>query len=227
VRTSRLCCAPGQSLHELPAATGKILEGAAYCTDIGHSSAGVGHPAFCYVVANSDLPGFKERERLLIAACAATIASRCPAPCLHLTSADRGRAPRPHAGDQPLASPTIFDRTAHEGRRIQALDCRLSDGRRASPGPYRRDSKWNRGRRNEGRRNLPPDLKPRPSRLPKPRVPRRWPVYDSSHATVATVIATIGPWPTNARAGPRMILRKAWNSTSGVHGRSRQQPYSF
>ena len=55
-------------LHQLPAATGKLLEAAAYLLDVGHYISGVSHHKHSYyVVMNSDMPGFTDRERLLIA----------------------------------------------------------------------------------------------------------------------------------------------------------------
>ena len=57
-----------QPLHKLPAASGKLLEAAAYLHDVGHFVSNVGHHKHSYyVVANSDIAGFTERERVLIA----------------------------------------------------------------------------------------------------------------------------------------------------------------
>jgi exopolyphosphatase/guanosine-5'-triphosphate,3'-diphosphate pyrophosphatase len=58
-----------QPLHQLPASPGKLLEAAAYLHDVGHYVSSVGHHKHSwYLVANADMPGFTERERLLIAA---------------------------------------------------------------------------------------------------------------------------------------------------------------
>src|SRR3954451_19576802 len=58
-----------QPVHKLPAAAGKLIEAAAYLHDVGHYVSSVAHHKHSqYVVANSDMPGFTERERLLIAA---------------------------------------------------------------------------------------------------------------------------------------------------------------
>lgn len=58
-----------QSLHQLPPSAGKILEAAAYLHDIGHFVSGTGHHKHsAYLVANSDMPGFTGKERLVIAA---------------------------------------------------------------------------------------------------------------------------------------------------------------
>ncbi len=57
-----------QSLHQLPPALGKLLEAAAYLHDIGHFVSDTGHHKHShYLVANSDLPGFTDTERDLIA----------------------------------------------------------------------------------------------------------------------------------------------------------------
>lgn len=57
------------ALHQLPPAAGKLLEAAAFLHDIGHFVSGIGHHKHsAYLVANSDLPGFTNKERLTIAA---------------------------------------------------------------------------------------------------------------------------------------------------------------
>jgi len=56
-------------LHRLPPAAGKLLEAAAHLLDVGHYiSSSSHHKHSYYVVANSDMPGFTERERVLVAA---------------------------------------------------------------------------------------------------------------------------------------------------------------
>ncbi len=58
-----------QPLHKLPPAAGKLLEAAALLHDIGHFVSGTAHHKHsAYLVANSDLPGFTDKERLTIAA---------------------------------------------------------------------------------------------------------------------------------------------------------------
>jgi exopolyphosphatase/guanosine-5'-triphosphate,3'-diphosphate pyrophosphatase len=58
-----------QPLHQLPPAAGKLLEAAAYLLDVGHFVSNVGHHKHShYVVSNSDMAGFTDRERLVIAA---------------------------------------------------------------------------------------------------------------------------------------------------------------
>jgi exopolyphosphatase / guanosine-5'-triphosphate,3'-diphosphate pyrophosphatase len=56
-------------LHQLPPPAGKLLEAASFLHDIGHFVSGTGHHKHsAYLVANSDMPGFTDRERLTIAA---------------------------------------------------------------------------------------------------------------------------------------------------------------
>ncbi|MGA8027677.1 MAG: Ppx/GppA phosphatase family protein [Bryobacteraceae bacterium] len=58
-----------QPVHQLPPAAGKLLEASAYLHDIGHFVSGTGHHKHsAYLVANSDMPGFTDNERLTIAA---------------------------------------------------------------------------------------------------------------------------------------------------------------
>ncbi len=55
--------------HQLPPAAGKLLEAAAYLHDIGHFVGDLGHHKHsAYLVANSGMPGFTTKERLVIAA---------------------------------------------------------------------------------------------------------------------------------------------------------------
>ena len=58
-----------QPLHQLAPANGKLLEAAACLIDVGHYVSNSSHHKHSYyVVSNSDMPGFTERERLLVAA---------------------------------------------------------------------------------------------------------------------------------------------------------------
>jgi exopolyphosphatase / guanosine-5'-triphosphate,3'-diphosphate pyrophosphatase len=57
-----------QPLHQLPPALGKLLEAAAYLHDVGHYVSDTAHHKHSYyLVIHSDLPGFTDRERQLIA----------------------------------------------------------------------------------------------------------------------------------------------------------------
>lgn len=56
-------------VHQLVPAAGKLLEAAGYLHDVGHFVSGTGHHKHsAYLVANSDMPGFTDQERLTIAA---------------------------------------------------------------------------------------------------------------------------------------------------------------
>jgi exopolyphosphatase/guanosine-5'-triphosphate,3'-diphosphate pyrophosphatase len=58
-----------QPLHRRTATAGRLLEAAAYLHDIGHFVSDTSHHKHsAYLVANSDLPGFTAKERLIIAA---------------------------------------------------------------------------------------------------------------------------------------------------------------
>jgi len=55
-------------LHRLPVPLGRLLQAAAYLHDVGHFISDTRHHKHSYyVVVNSDLPSFTERERLMIA----------------------------------------------------------------------------------------------------------------------------------------------------------------
>jgi exopolyphosphatase / guanosine-5'-triphosphate,3'-diphosphate pyrophosphatase len=57
-----------QTMHRLPPAVGKLLEAAAYLHDIGHYVSSTSHHKHSYyLVAHSDMPGFTDRERQMIA----------------------------------------------------------------------------------------------------------------------------------------------------------------
>lgn len=58
-----------QPVHQLAPPAGKLLEAAAYLHDVGHFVSSTGHHKHsAYLIANSDLPGFTDQERLTIAA---------------------------------------------------------------------------------------------------------------------------------------------------------------
>jgi exopolyphosphatase/guanosine-5'-triphosphate,3'-diphosphate pyrophosphatase len=55
-------------LHKLPAENGKLLEAAAHLHNVGHFISDTGHHKHsAYVVMNSDMPGYTDQERILIA----------------------------------------------------------------------------------------------------------------------------------------------------------------
>jgi exopolyphosphatase/guanosine-5'-triphosphate,3'-diphosphate pyrophosphatase len=113
-------------LHQLPPACGKLLEAAAYLLDVGHYISSVGHHKHSYyVVSNSDMPGFTDRERLLIAALCRYHRKALPSP---LHNAYRALSPE-EKRILTLLIPLLrladnLDRS-HE-KRIQSVDCRLN-----------------------------------------------------------------------------------------------------
>jgi exopolyphosphatase/guanosine-5'-triphosphate,3'-diphosphate pyrophosphatase len=57
-----------QPLHRLPAEFGKLLHTAGWLHDTGHFISDTGHHKHsAYIVSSSDMPGYTERERLLVA----------------------------------------------------------------------------------------------------------------------------------------------------------------
>jgi exopolyphosphatase/guanosine-5'-triphosphate,3'-diphosphate pyrophosphatase len=57
-----------EAVHKLPPKLGRLLEAACYLHDIGHFVSDTKHHRHSqYLVVNSDLPGFTDRERLFVA----------------------------------------------------------------------------------------------------------------------------------------------------------------
>lgn len=117
-----------EPLHELPPAYGKLLEAAAYLHDVGHYVSDASHHKHSwYVVANSDLAGFNERERMLIAAL-------CRYHRRSLPSAEHTAYQSLTADERRvlmLLMPILrladnLDRS-HD-QRIRGVDCKLRDG---------------------------------------------------------------------------------------------------
>lgn len=68
-------------LHRLPPNTGRLLEAAAYLHDVGHFVSDTGHHKHsAYIVENSDMPGFTDEERQLIATLCRYHRKAMPAP---------------------------------------------------------------------------------------------------------------------------------------------------
>ncbi|HSB13419.1 MAG TPA: Ppx/GppA phosphatase family protein [Bryobacteraceae bacterium] len=116
-----------QSLHELPPNTGRLLEAAAYLHDTGHYVSDTRHHKHSYyLVANSDMPGFTDRERLLIANLCRYHRRALPAPVhdnLQLLSAEERRT-------VDLLHPLLrladsLDRS-HD-QRVENLECQIHD----------------------------------------------------------------------------------------------------
>ena len=118
-----------QPLHELPPHYGKLLEAAAYLHDIGHYVSDTRHHKHSfYLVVNSDMPGFTERERHLVAHLCRYHRKSLPA-ALHdgfqALSAEERRAilllvPLLRIADS-------LDRS-HD-QRVEGMDCQIRDGR--------------------------------------------------------------------------------------------------
>jgi exopolyphosphatase/guanosine-5'-triphosphate,3'-diphosphate pyrophosphatase len=117
-----------QPLHELPPSSGKLLEAAAYLHDVGHFISGVGHHKHSYyVVANSDMPGFTERERVLIAMLCRYHRKALPSPVHNAYQSLPAEEKRiVHLIIPILRLADNLDR-GHE-QRIQSVTCRVRDG---------------------------------------------------------------------------------------------------
>lgn len=115
-------------LHGLPPPLGKLLEAAAYLLDVGHYISGVSHHKHSYyVVANSDMPGFTDRERLLIASLCRYHRKSLPSPmhgAYQALSAEERRVLMDLTPILRLAD--NLDRS-HE-QSIDQVECRLQDG---------------------------------------------------------------------------------------------------
>jgi len=115
-------------LHQLSPPTGKLLEAAAYLLDVGHYISGVSHHKHSYyVVANSDMPGFTDRERLVIASLCRYHRKSMPSPmhgAYQALSADERRVLMQLTPILRLAD--NLDRS-HE-QSIDQVECRVQDG---------------------------------------------------------------------------------------------------
>ncbi len=115
-------------LHRLPPAAGRLLEAAAHLIDVGHFiSSSSHHKHSYYVVANSDMPGFTERERMLVAALCRYHRKALPS-TMHtafqsLDPEDKRALtvliPLLRLADNMVRGPE---------QRIQSLDCRVQNG---------------------------------------------------------------------------------------------------
>jgi exopolyphosphatase/guanosine-5'-triphosphate,3'-diphosphate pyrophosphatase len=115
-------------LHTLPPGCGKLLEAAAHLLDVGHYiSASSHHKHSYYVVAHSDMPGFTERERLLIASLCRYHRKSLPNP-MHSSY----QALTPDEKRQlTLMIPILRladNLVRSHAQRIESLDCRLQNG---------------------------------------------------------------------------------------------------
>ena len=117
-----------QPLHGLPPACGKLLEAAAFLLDVGHYVSAVSHHKHSfYVVSNSDMAGFTDRERIMIAALCRYHRKSLPSPLHSLY-----QALSPEERNSLLMMIPILrladnlDRSPEH--RIRGVDCRLRDG---------------------------------------------------------------------------------------------------
>jgi exopolyphosphatase/guanosine-5'-triphosphate,3'-diphosphate pyrophosphatase len=117
-----------QPLHQLPPPTGKLLEAAAYLHDIGHWISSVAHHKHSYyVVANSDMPGFNERERLLIAALCRYHRKSLPMPMHGAYQSLTAEEKKVLVGAIPLLRLADNLDRSHE-QKIDSVECKLRDG---------------------------------------------------------------------------------------------------
>ncbi len=115
-----------QPLHQLPPAYGKLLEAAAYLLDVGHYVSSVGHHKHSYyVVSNSDMPGFTDRERILIASLCRYHRKSLPSPLHSVYQALSTDERRILTLLIPLLRLADNLERSHE-QRIQSVDCRLN-----------------------------------------------------------------------------------------------------
>jgi exopolyphosphatase / guanosine-5'-triphosphate,3'-diphosphate pyrophosphatase len=117
-----------QPLHKLPPHFGKLLEAAAYLHDVGHYVADASHHKHSlYLVANSDMPGFTNHERELIANLCRYHRKNMPAPVHPNWQALSAEDRRVLLLLIPLLRLADNLDVSHEAR-IQALSCRIQDG---------------------------------------------------------------------------------------------------
>ncbi len=117
-----------QPLHRLPSGAGKLLEAAAYLHDIGHFVSGNGHHKHsAYLVANSDMPGFTDKERLTIAALCRFHRKSMPQPGHLYFAALDAESKRTVAGLAPLLRIADTLDRGHD-QKVRDLSSVLKDG---------------------------------------------------------------------------------------------------
>jgi len=117
-----------QPVHSLPPAAGKLLEAASYLHDIGHFVSSTSHHKHSYyLVSNSDMAGFTDRERILIAVMCRYHRKALPSPlhnAFQSLSAEEKRIALMSIPMLRLAD--NLDRGG--GRRIERVECSLRNG---------------------------------------------------------------------------------------------------
>jgi exopolyphosphatase/guanosine-5'-triphosphate,3'-diphosphate pyrophosphatase len=117
-----------QPLHQLPPHFGKLLEAAAYLHDVGHYVADSNHHKHSYyLVGNSDMPGFTNRERELIANLCRYHRKSMPTPVHSNWQALSAEDKRVLLLLIPLLRLADNLDVSHE-QRIQSLRCPVRDG---------------------------------------------------------------------------------------------------
>jgi exopolyphosphatase/guanosine-5'-triphosphate,3'-diphosphate pyrophosphatase len=117
-----------QPLHQLPPHTGKLLEAAAHLHDVGHYVSDTRHHKHSYyVVANSDLPGFTDRERLVIANLCRYHRRARPAPVHENFQLLNAEEKRMVALLYPLLRLADSLDRSHD-QRVEALECAFRNG---------------------------------------------------------------------------------------------------
>jgi len=117
-----------QPLHQLPPHFGKLLEAAAYLHDAGHCVADANHHKHSYyLVSNSDMPGFTNRERELIANLCRYHRKSMPGPMHSNWQSLNAEDKRVALSLIPLLRLADNLDVSHEAR-IQSLSCRIRDG---------------------------------------------------------------------------------------------------
>jgi len=117
-----------EPLHQLSPQYGGLLEAAAYLYDIGHFVSDTRHHRHsAYLVANSDLPGFTERERIILASLCRHHRKAMPGP-----SSSDFQALDPEARHAVLLLTPLLRLSAaidqtHE-QRVRAIDCSVQNG---------------------------------------------------------------------------------------------------
>jgi exopolyphosphatase/guanosine-5'-triphosphate,3'-diphosphate pyrophosphatase len=115
-------------LHHLPPPAGKLIEAAAYLHDVGHFVSPTGHHKHSYyLVANSDMPGFTDRERLQIAALCRYHRKSLPNPVHHAYTALTAEEKRALNLSIPILRLADNLDRSHD-QRVESVDCRLRDG---------------------------------------------------------------------------------------------------
>ena len=117
-----------EPLHRLPPAAGKLIEAAAYLHDVGHFVSGTGHHKHSYyVVSNSDMPGFTERERLQIAALCRYHRKALPSPMHHAFQALTAEEKRALSLTIPILRLADNLDKRHD-QRVERVECRVRNG---------------------------------------------------------------------------------------------------